>query len=172
VELNSISEQMVGPIGIFSIFFLIAQLRQSVNQEIRELIAEYNTRYLKIAERIPYEILVENCVPEHFSDVEKKALKRTLYDYFVLCEEQFTLLNDQTFRQNGLRGTLSRIGSFMRIRDVSVWQKAETEWVDGITNLMERTAIRTEFNILSQSLNRHTSNTPFQMTRRYMSFGD
>ena len=49
---------VLGTIG--SIGFLIAQLRQSVNQEVRELIAEYNTRYLAIVARIPYEILVEN----------------------------------------------------------------------------------------------------------------
>ena len=140
---------------IVSIGFLIAQLRQSVNQEVRELIAEYNTRYLAIVARIPYEILVENKSFEELVDDEsfdRREITRALYDYFLLCEEQLRLANDRTHRD--LRGPWRAIrvsGAFI-VRDVTVWNKAVDEWIDGMRENFRRNAIGEVFEKTSNSL--------------------
>jgi hypothetical protein len=140
---------------IVSIGFLIAQLRQSVNQEVRELIAEYNTRYLAIVARIPYEILVENKSFEELVDDEsfdRRETTRALYDYFLLCEEQLRLANERTHRD--LRGPWRaiRVGGALIVRDVTVWNKAVDEWIDGMCENFKRNAISEVFEKTSNSL--------------------
>jgi len=60
MNVSSITDHLAGPAAFASVIFLLAQLRQSANQEIRELIAQYNMRYLDVASRIPYEVIVED----------------------------------------------------------------------------------------------------------------
>ncbi len=61
------------------------------------MIAEYNRRYLEVATRIPYEILVENKGIDSLPVEIQAAAKRALYDYFLLCDEQLILVNGRTF---------------------------------------------------------------------------
>jgi hypothetical protein len=142
---------------IVSIGFLIAQLRQTVNQEVRELIAEYNTRYLAIVARIPYEILVENKSFEELVDDEsfdRREITRALYDYFLLCEEQLRLANERTHRD--LRGPWRaiRVSGALIVRDVTVWNKAVDEWIAGMRENFKRNAISEVFDKTSNSLRR------------------
>jgi|LakMenE18May11ns_1017448.scaffolds.fasta_scaffold9947950_2 hypothetical protein len=156
---------VLGTIG--SIGFLIAQLRQSVNQEVRELIAEYNTRYLAIVARIPYEILVEN---KSFVDLEsdqsinRQDIRRALYDYFLLCEEQLRLANERTFRNLHNPRRSIRIGLAIVFRDVKVWEKAMDEWVAGMEDNFERTAILEIFKLTTDSLRRNHRSKTFQFS--------
>ena len=132
MNLSSVTDHLAGPAAFVSVIFVLAQLRQNANQEIRQLIAQYNMRYLQVAARIPYEILVENVEFGSLS-VEKQAdTKRALYDYFLLCEEQLTLVNGRTFERNSFMHLLSRLGTRVQIRDVRVWEQAEREWLEGI----------------------------------------
>ena len=160
---------VLGTIG--SIGFLIAQLRQSVNQEVRELIAEYNTRYLAIVARIPYEILVEN---KSFVDLERdpsinrQDIRRALYDYFLLCEEQLRLANERTFRDLSNPSRSIRIGLAIVFRDVKVWEKAIDEWVAGMEDNFERIAILEIFKLTTDSLRRNRQPKAFQFSSNFV----
>jgi SAM-dependent MidA family methyltransferase len=169
MNLSSVTDHLVGPAAFASVIFVLAQLRQSVNQEIRQLIAEYNMRYLQIAARIPYEILVEN-IDFDSLPVEKQAdTKRALYDYFLLCEEQLTLVNGRTFKRNSFMHRLSRLGTRVQIRDVRVWEQAEREWIDGINENIKRIAIQDAFHDISRRLKPDRPEDAFTTIRKNIS---
>jgi hypothetical protein len=161
--MNSTSsiELLTGLATLTSIGFVIIQLRQSVNQEVRELIAEYNTRYIEIAARIPYEILVENKTLDelHHGDQDRiQSVRRAFYDYFLLCEEQIALVNERTHRDSarstkGMRVVLARL-----TRDVSVWIRAADEWEAGMVSNFRRRATRDLFKTICDQLDEHGEN--------------
>ena len=123
-------------------------------------------RYLQVAARIPYEILVENVEFGSLS-VEKQAdTKRALYDYFLLCEEQLTLVNGRTFERNSFMHLLSRLGTRVQIRDVRVWEQAEREWLEGIAYNFERRAMKEEFEKVSRLLEPKNPEEAFKAIRR------
>lgn len=157
----------IGTIG--SVGFVIAQLRQSVNQEVRELIAQYNMRYLEVAARIPYEILVEDAPLSKLrsdASIDEKEIYRALYDYFLLCEEQIRLVNERTHEDlNGLNRSI-RLGVSMLIRDVRVWRNAISEWEDGMKDNFRRSAIREAFEHISKTLEDHGDDQPFSYIRK------
>jgi len=170
MNLSSIFDHLAGPAAFVSVIFVLAQLRQNVNQEIRQLIAQYNMRYLEVAARIPYEILVENIEFESLP-VEKQAdTKRALYDYFLLCEEQLTLVNGQTFKERKFLGPMSQLANFVQIRDVRVWEQAEREWIEGIEENFKRLAIENAFHDVSQQLRPHQPEDAFTHIRDNISF--
>ena len=170
MNLSSVTDHLAGPAAFVSVIFVLAQLRQNVNQEIRQLIAQYNMRYLEVAARIPYEILVENMDFESLP-VEKQAdTKRALYDYFLLCEEQLTLINGRTFERNSFLHHLSRLGTRFHIRDVGVWEQAEHEWIEGIACNFERRALKEEFEKVSRLLKPKDPETCFKAIRDNISF--
>ena len=166
MNLSSVTDHLAGPAAFVSVIFVLAQLRQNANQEIRQLIAQYNMRYLQVAARIPYEILVENVEFGSLS-VEKQAdTKRALYDYFLLCEEQLTLVNGRTFERNSFMHLLSRLGTRVQIRDVRVWEQAEREWLEGIAYNFERRAMKEEFEKVSRLLEPKNPEEAFKAIRR------
>ena len=149
---------------LISVIFVIAQLRQSVNQEIRELIAEYNMRYLSIAARIPMEILVDNKSLEELADDPShdiRDIRRAIYDYFLLCEEQIRLANERTHRGSPRWARNIRIFSSGLIRDVKVWELAISEWEDGMRDNFKRTAVRQVFDQTSATLQSQDGDVPF-----------
>lgn len=156
---------MLAIIGtLVSIFFVIAQLRQSVNQEIRELIAEYNMRYLSIAARIPMEILVDNKSLEELSKEPShdiREIRRAIYDYFLLCEEQIRLANERTHRGSPRWVRNIRILASMLIRDVKVWEQATIEWEDGMRHNFKMAAIREVFDQVRNTLVSQGDDLPF-----------
>lgn len=106
-----------------------------------------------MAARIPYEILVENCRFDSLPTTKQTDTKRALYDYFLLCDEQLSLVNGRTFRKRKYLGPLSRLGTQMQIRDVRVWEQAEREWTEGIAENFKRHAIQEAFHEISRQLN-------------------
>jgi hypothetical protein len=152
MDIRSVSDHLVGPAAFASVIFVLAQLRQNVNQEIREMIAEYNMRYLEVAARIPYEILVEDRSIESLPVEKQAGAKRVLYDYFLLCDEQLNLVNGRTFKGNNLLRRLSRLGTWIQIRDVRVWEQAEAEWIEGITDNFRKQAFGHVFTEVSTQL--------------------
>jgi len=169
MNLGSVTDHLAGPAAFVSVIFVLAQLRQSANQEIRQLIAQYNMRYLEVTARIPYEILVENIEFESLP-VEKQAdTKRALYDYFLLCEEQLTLVNGQTFERSGFPHLLFRLGTWIQIRDVRVWKQAESEWIEGINENFNRLAIKKAFHDVSRQLRPHRPEAAFTHIRKNIS---
>jgi len=170
MNLSSVTDHLAGPAAFVSVIFVLAQLRQNVNQEIRQLIAQYNMRYLEVAARIPYEILVENIEFESLP-VEKRAdTKRALYDYFLLCEEQLTLVNGRTFKARKFLGPMSQLANFVQIRDVRVWEQAEREWIEGIAYNFKRRAMKEEFEKVSRLLKPKDPETCFKAIRDNISF--
>jgi hypothetical protein len=145
MNVSSITDHLAGPAAFASVIFLLAQLRQSANQEIRELIAQYNMRYIDVASRIPYEVIVEDKHIEMLHPEMQRGAKRALYDFFLLCDEQLILVTGRTYKARRFLGPLSRLGSLVQIRDVRVWQQAEKEWIAGITYNFNRFAFIQEF---------------------------
>ena len=94
-------------------------------------------RYLDVASRIPYEVIVEDKHIEMLHPEMQSGAKRALYDYFLLCDEQLILVTGRTYKARRFLGPLSRLGSLVQIRDVRVWKQAEKslgivwEWLDG-----------------------------------------
>ena len=166
MSLSSVFDHLIGPAAIVSVVFVLAQLRQNANQEIRGLIAQYNARYLEVAGRIPYEILVENKSLEHLPGATKTNVKRALYDYFLLCDEQLTLVNGRTFKRSKVRGLLSRAGTRFQVRDVKVWEQAEREWVDGIVYNFKRDAFKNAFHEVCGQLDVNKPEECFTALRR------
>ena len=171
MDLNSLFDHLIGPAALVSVVFVLLQLRQNANQEIRSLIAEYNSRYLEVSGRIPYEILVENKSIEHLPGSTKSLVKRAFYDYFLLCEEQITLTNGLTFKRNKIRGPLSRVGTKLQIRDVKVWEQAEREWIDGIVANFKIDAFKNAFHEISGQLNTNNPEACFKALRRTLPDG-
>jgi hypothetical protein len=170
MNLSSVTDHLAGPAAFASVIFVLAQLRQSVNQEIRRLIAAYTMRSLEVAARIPYEILVENIGFDSLP-IEKQAdTKRALYDYFLLCEEQLTLVNGRTFERNSFMHRLSRLGTRVQIRDVRVWEQAEREWIDGMNENFNRLSIKKIFHDVSQQLRPQRPEEAFTHIRDNISF--
>jgi hypothetical protein len=161
MDLSSLSNHLVGPAAFATVIFVLGQLRQNVNQEVRQMIAEYNRRYLEVATRIPYEILVENKEIDALSVERQAVAKRALYDYFLLCEEQLTLVNERTFERNSFMHRLSRLGTRVQIRDVRVWEQAEREWILGMNENFNRLAIKKIFDDVSQQLRPHRPEEAF-----------
>lgn len=124
MDIRSVTDHLVGPAAFATVIFVLGQLRQNVNQEARQMIAEYNRRYLEVARRIPYEILVEDKGIDSLPPDKKAEAKRALYDYFLLCDEQLILVNGRTFKKNKILGPLSQVGTWLQIRDVRVWEQA------------------------------------------------
>jgi hypothetical protein len=162
---NSFSLDLLTSIATFaSIVFVILQLRQSVNQEVRELIAEYNTRYLEVTSRIPYPILVENKrIKElkNLSDGEIEKIKRAFFDYFLLCEEQLILLDERT--RPSSRRTSQKLQNVLTrlVRDVEMWNRAGQEWKDGIVANFNGHAANEVFSDVRFNLIRNGENNPF-----------
>jgi hypothetical protein len=166
MDLSSLSNHLAGPAAFASGIFILGQLRQNVNQEIRQLIAQYNMRYLEVARRIPYEILVENRDIDSLTTDKQAEAKRALYDYFLLCDEQLILVNGRTFKKRKILGPLSQIGTWVHIRDVRVWEQAETEWTLGIKYNFRRSAVIDVFEEISRLLEPEDPNESFSAIRR------
>jgi len=166
MDLSSLSSYLTGPAAFASVFFILGQLRQNVNQEIRQLVAEYNMRYLEVARRIPYEILVENKEIEALPTDKQAEAKRALYDYFLLCDEQLILVNGRNFKKNKILGPLSQIGTWIHIRDVRVWEQAESEWTRGIQYNFRRRAVVNVFEEISRLLEPEDPKESFSAIRR------
>lgn len=147
-----------------SIVFVIIQLRQSVNQEVRELIAEYNTRFLEVASRIPYPVLVENKriqELQNLPDDEIEKIKRAFFDYFLLCEEQLMLLKERT-RPRPVSTSQQIKNAFTRlVRDVEMWNRAGQEWKDGIISNFNRHACNEIFSEIRLNLIKNGDDEPF-----------
>lgn len=172
MDSSSSIELLTGLATLTSIGFVIVQLRQSVNQEIRELIAEYNTRYIEIAARIPYEILVENKTLDelHNGDQDRiQSVRRAFYDYFLLCEEQIALVNERTHRDSARSTKGIRVGLARLTRDVSVWARAADEWEAGMVSNFRRHATRELFNTICDQLDEHdkTGSSEAQQNRSF-----
>jgi hypothetical protein len=165
MDIRSVSDHLVGPAAFASVIFVLAQLRQNVNQEIRQMIAEYNMRYLEVAARIPYEILVEDRSIESLPVEKQAGAKRALYDYFLLCDEQLNLVNGRTLKGNNLLRRLSRLGTWIQIRDVRVWEQAEAEWIAGITDNFEKRAVTDVFTEVNTQLSSRSSKEYFSAIR-------
>ena len=166
MDMRSVSDHLVGPAAFATVIFVLGQLRQNVNQEVRQMIAEYNRRYLEVATRIPYEILVENKGIDALPVERQEVAKRALYDYFLLCDEQLILVNGRTFKKRKILGPLSRIGTWIHIRDVRVWEQAETEWTLGIKYNFRRSAVIDVFEEISRLLEPENPKESFSAIRR------
>ena len=166
MDIRSVSDHLVGPAAFATVIFVLGQLRQNVNQEVRQMIAEYNRRYLEVATRIPYEILVENKGIDALPVERQEVAKRALYDYFLLCDEQLILVNGRTFNKRKILGPLSRIGTWIHIRDVRVWEQAETEWTLGIKYNFRRSAVTDVFEEISRLLEPENPKESFSAIRR------
>lgn len=172
--MNSTSsiELLTGLATLTSIGFVILQLRQSVNQEVRELIAEYNSRYNHLAARIPYEILVENKTLGELQNADQdsiRSISRAFYDYFLLCEEQIALVNERTHRSSSRSTKGARVILARLTRDVSVWTRAADEWEAGMVSNFRRHATRELFNTICDQLDEHekTESSEAQQSRSF-----
>ncbi len=149
---------------------VFVQLRIGNRQDVQRQVSEYNSRYMEIAARLPYEIFVSNQSLEQACQAcGKGQVTRAIYDYMLLCEEQANLIMDQLgvdlFEDKPGRGALIQ---FLRFRDPEIWRQAREEWRSGISGNLTRSAPRDGFQEVISRLDAAGMRDDFENLREYL----
>lgn len=130
--------------GALIVTYQIIQLKR---QEVRDYLADYNSRYETIVARIPLDLMLGGNFDEvHFGSADARAF----FDYFQLCEEQLGL-NPSAWRRvtDESRATNDVISTHaLRFTTRDLWHQALTEWKCGMKTNASRPAFRSHFDAL------------------------
>ena len=147
---------------------VFVQLRIGNRQDVQRQVSEYNSRYMEIVNRLPYEIFVSNLsLEDACATSDTNIVMRAIYDYMLLCEEQTTLLEDQL--GVGLFDTASGQGAlnqFFRFRDPAMWRQAHDEWREGVEGNLRRAAFRDGFQQIIERLENAGYTDEFSAVRK------
>lgn len=149
---------------------VFVQLRIGNRQDVQRQVSEYNSRYMEIAARLPYEIFVSNqSLEEACRTFGKDYVTRAIYDYMLLCEEQANLIWDQLgvdlFGGASGKGAVSQ---FFRFRDPGIWRQAHEEWRSGIVGNLSRPALRDGFHEVISRLDSAGLTKDFENLRKHL----
>ena len=70
-------------------------------------------------------------------------------------------MTGRTFKGNNLLRRLSRLGTWIQIRDVRVWEQAEAEWIEGINDNFRKQAFGEVFAEVSTQLGSNSAKQYF-----------